>query len=175
LLPGGAAARLGVLAHRGSVRRAPRRHPHGSPVSRPQAPECRLGSTLGVNSRSRTRRSRGASLRTASTGLVANSTSSGIPAARHRPRFSVQEVSRYNSWSINARPAADELARNTPIWQFSIRPAVPEYAAAPSRPGPFLQEPGVLHGQLNAALTQMLPDVVATPGSRGASVAASAG
>ncbi|KMS89749.1 hypothetical protein ACZ91_18755 [Streptomyces regensis] len=36
--------------------------------------------------------------------FVANGTSSGTPAARHRSRSSVQGFGRYNSRSINARP-----------------------------------------------------------------------
>ncbi len=37
-------------------------------------------------------------------GLVANSTSSGMPAARHRSRSAVQDSGRHNSRSINACP-----------------------------------------------------------------------
>jgi hypothetical protein len=60
-------------------------------------------------------------------GLVMNSTSSGMPAARHRPRSSAQDCGRYSSRSISACPYPEAYARNTPTWQFSVRPAVPEY------------------------------------------------
>lgn len=33
----------------------------------------------------------------------------------------------YDSRSINARPCREADAGNTPIWQFSVRSAVPEY------------------------------------------------
>lgn len=65
-----------------------------------------------------------------------------MPASRHRGRSSVQAFGRYNSRSINARPAGEAYARNTPIWEFSIRPAVPEYCrATPAEVLPFFRKP----------------------------------
>jgi hypothetical protein len=72
--------------------------------------------------------------------LVVNSASAGIPAARHRPRSSVQDCGRYSSRPITACRTGEAYARNSPAWQFSVRPAVPEYclyrhSRSPSRPG----------------------------------------
>ena len=75
-------------------------------------------------------------------GLVVNSTSSGMPAARHRSGSSVQDCGRYSSRSISACPCAEAYARNTPTWQFSVRPAVPEYCrCTPADRVPFFRNP----------------------------------
>jgi len=67
----------------------------------------------------------------ASSGFVAKSTSSPIPAARQRSRSSVHFSGRYSSRSISARlPSGVTQAANTPTWQFSTLPAVPVYIRA---------------------------------------------
>src|SRR5262249_10008266 len=64
----------------------------------------------------------------ASSGLVANPVSSGIPAAAHRSRSAAHDLGTYSSRSISARPPPGTAqARNTPTWQLVIFPAVPVY------------------------------------------------
>src|SRR3954462_15042951 len=78
----------------------------------------------------------------ASSGLVAKSTSSPIPAARARSRSSIQAFGRDSSRSISARPVGVAYARNTPIWQLSILPVVPVYCRpTPADRVPFLMNP----------------------------------
>ena len=79
----------------------------------------------------------------ASSGLVANPVSSGTPAWRQRSRSDVHDSGRYSSRSISARPPpGTAYARNTPSWQFSIRPAVPEYCrCTPADFVPFFRNP----------------------------------
>ena len=78
----------------------------------------------------------------AGSGLVAKATSSPIPASRRRSRSSVHPFGRYSSRSNNVRPALVAYARDTPIYQFSIRPAVPEYCrATPADLVPFFKKP----------------------------------
>ena len=75
-------------------------------------------------------------------GLVANSASSGMPASRHRSGSSAQDCGRYSSRSISACPYREAYARNTPTWQFSVRPAVPEYCrCTPADRVPFFRNP----------------------------------
>ncbi len=63
----------------------------------------------------------------ASFGLVANTVVSGLPAAAHRAGAPVQDRGRYSSRSISACPDREAYDKNTATWQFSTRPAVPEY------------------------------------------------
>jgi hypothetical protein len=78
----------------------------------------------------------------ACSGFVAKPTSAPIPASAHRSGSSAQDLGRYSSRSINARPRGEAYARNTPSWQFSTRPAVPEYCrCTPAERRPFFTKP----------------------------------
>ena len=57
-------------------------------------------------------------------------------------RSSAQDLGRYSSRSISACPCTEAYARNTPTWQFSVRPAVPEYClCTPADRVPFFRKP----------------------------------
>src|SRR5579875_159327 len=78
----------------------------------------------------------------ASLGLVANTVPSGMPAAAHRPLSAVQDRGRYSSRPVSACPRRLAQDRNTATWQFSTRPAVPEYwRCTPALAVPFLTSP----------------------------------
>jgi hypothetical protein len=78
----------------------------------------------------------------ASSVLVANTASSGTAASRQRSRSAIHDFGRYSSRSIRARPLLVAYAQNTPSWQFSTRPAVPEYCrCTPADLVPFLRNP----------------------------------
>ena len=88
------------------------------------------------------------SISRASSGLVANCTSSGTPASRQRSRSSVHDFGRYSSRSISARPFGDgvgqehaQLAVLDPPGGARVLPL------HPGRPGPLLQEPGLVDHQ----------------------------
>src|SRR5690606_8901445 len=51
-----------------------------------------------------------------------------------------------------ACPFAEEYARNTPIWQFSIRPAVPEYIRATEDEGLFISIRGLAQLDLDSLM-----------------------
>ena len=54
-------------------------------------------------------------------------------SGRYWPRrSSIQDLGRFSSWSIRARPLPVRHAQNTPSWQFSIRPAASVRSAADS-------------------------------------------
>jgi len=86
------------------------------------------------------RRSRGPASASPTTGLVANCTASG-PRPRCSgpgPRPSALAVGRYSSRSMKVR-RPQSRPKEPPIWQFSTRPAVPEYCRArPADLVPFL-------------------------------------
>src|SRR5215204_5439995 len=79
----------------------------------------------------------------ASSGLVANSTSLGMPAsARRSASFTQLFLGRYKARSTKAAPFSEASQRNTPIWQFSFLPAVPEYCGwTPADLVPFFRKP----------------------------------
>jgi hypothetical protein len=65
-----------------------------------------------------------------------------LTAARHRSGSAVQDWGTYSSRSISACPCREAYARNTPTWQFSVRPAVPEYCLwTPADRVPFFRKP----------------------------------
>ena len=75
-------------------------------------------------------------------GLVANSTSSGTPAASRRSESSHQFLGRYSRRSINVCPAGAAYAKYTATWAFSTRLAVPVYwRSTPTVAVPFLTSP----------------------------------
>jgi hypothetical protein len=78
----------------------------------------------------------------ASSGLVRNPTCLGTRAALQRSGSSVQLSGRYSSRSIIARPLGLAYAKNTPSWQLSTLPAVPEYwRCTPTEVVPFFKNP----------------------------------
>jgi hypothetical protein len=73
---------------------------------------------------------------------VVNPASAEMPAARHRRGSPVQDRGRDSSRSISACPNREASARNTPTWQFSVRPAVPQYRLrTPADPVPSFKNP----------------------------------
>jgi hypothetical protein len=49
-----------------------------------------------------------------------------------------------------------------PIWQFSVRPAVPEYCrCTPGRPHALLDEPGLIHDQHRVTIAELLHHIIA--------------
>ena len=97
----------------------------------------------------------------ASCPLVRKTALSGTPASCRRPRSSAHTWGRYNSRSSNALPLAPAWARNTPTWQFSIRPAVPLYCrCTPTDLSPFLRNPVLVYHQNSVGIAQMLHHVV---------------
>src|ERR1700760_4740280 len=77
-------------------------------------------------------------------GLVANVVPAGMPAAAHRALSEIQDLGRYSSRSMSACPRRLAQDRNTATWQFSTRPAVPEYwRCTPALAVPYV-EPAIM-------------------------------
>ena len=78
----------------------------------------------------------------ASSGLVANSTSSGTPATARPSASSAQSFGRYSRRSISVCPFGAAYARYTATCAFSIRPVVPVYCrCTPTVRVPFFTSP----------------------------------
>jgi hypothetical protein len=93
----------------------------------------------------------------ASWGVVAKRRASGIPACRPRAQSLAYSWGRESSRSSKVWPSRPASPRTTPIWQVSIRPAVPRsWRATPAAWQPCVQKAGLVEDQHAVRVTQML-------------------
>ena len=90
----------------------------------------------------------------------------GTPASPRRAGSRAHSWGRYSSRSRKARPWLLAYPRNTPIWQFSMRPAVPLYwRCTPTDLVPFFRKPvssTIKHaGRIAQVLGHVRPQVIA--------------
>ena len=84
----------------------------------------------------------------ASSGFVANMTSSGTPASSRRSSSAAQSAGRYRARPIRACPAGAATVRVTATWHKAIPPTVPLYwRAAPAQSVGGLLVGGLVHDQ----------------------------